>query len=407
MNKIIVIGAGAAGLMAALSAKENGGQVTILERNDRIGRKLLATGNGRCNYTNINLNIENYHGRNSKFAYSALSQFDVYRTMSYFEELGITPRVEERGKVFPASLQSSSMIDIFNYEIKNRNIDLQLNSFVKNIYKEDNFKVQLEDGRVVTGDKIILATGGMSLENTGSDGNGYNLADKLGHEIIETFPGIVQLNLESDKLKEKSGVRFDGIAELHIDGEYIMEDEGDVLFTDYGISGPTILQLSRRAIDGLRNNKDVSIHVQVIKDRNMEELYEYLIMRFQNMNTKPLRESLIGLINKKLINPIIKTVRLDGKRPVAEIANKDVRRLADILTSWKFKVIGHQPWEFAQVTAGGIDTKSIDNRTMESKIVPGLYIVGEVMDIDGDCGGYNLQWAWSSGYLAGKNASEI
>ncbi len=407
MNKIIVIGAGAAGLMAALSANENGGQVTILERNDRIGRKLLATGNGRCNYTNINLNIENYHGHNRKFAYSALSQFDVYRTMSYFEELGITPKVEERGKVFPASLQSSSMIDIFNYEIKNRNIDLQLNSFVKNIYKEDNFKVQLEDGRVVTGDKIILATGGMSLENTGSDGNGYNLADKLGHEIIETFPGIVQLNLESDKLKEKSGVRFDGIAELHIDGEYIMEDEGDVLFTDYGISGPTILQLSRRAIDGLRNNKDVSIHVKVIKDRNMEELYEYLIMRFQNMNTKPLRESLIGLINKKLINPIIKTVRLDGKRPVAEIANKDVRRLADILTSWKFKVIGHQPWEFAQVTAGGIDTKSIDNRTMESKIVPGLYIVGEVMDIDGDCGGYNLQWAWSSGYLAGKNASEI
>lgn len=402
MKKVIVIGGGAAGLIAALSASEKGYRVIILERNDRIGRKLLATGNGRCNFTNINLDIENYHGKNNKFGYSALSQFDVYRTMSYFETLGITPRVEEGGKVFPASLQSSSMIDVFKYEIKKRDIDLQLNSMVKNIYKKDNFKVELEDGRVVTGDNVILATGGMSLANTGSDGNGYKLASKLGHVITETFPGIVQLNLKSDNLKEKTGVRFDGIAELYIDGEYIMEDRGDVLFTDYGISGPTILQISRRAIDGIRKNKDVWVHVKVITDRNIEELYDYLVLRFENMNTKPLEHSLIGLINKKLINPILNTAGLERRKPVVEMSNKEIRSLASVLTSWKFKVIGHQPWEFAQVTAGGISTEDIDNRTMESKIIPGLYIVGEVMDIDGDCGGYNLQWAWSSGYVAGK-----
>lgn len=402
MKKVIVIGGGAAGLIAALSASEKGYRVIILERNDRIGRKLLATGNGRCNFTNINLDIENYHGKNNKFGYSALSQFDVYRTMSYFETLGITPRVEEGGKVFPASLQSSSMIDVFKYEIKKRDIDLQLNSMVKNIYKKDNFKVELEDGRVVTGDNVILATGGMSLANTGSDGNGYKLASKLGHVITEIFPGIVQLNLKSDNLKEKTGVRFDGIAELYIDGEYIMEDRGDVLFTDYGISGPTILQISRRAIDGIRKNKDVWVHVKVITDRNIEELYDYLVLRFENMNTKPLEHSLIGLINKKLINPILNTAGLERRKPVVEMSNKEIRSLASVLTSWKFKVIGHQPWEFAQVTAGGISTEDIDNRTMESKIIPGLYIVGEVMDIDGDCGGYNLQWAWSSGYVAGK-----
>lgn len=402
MKKVIVIGGGAAGLIAALSASEKGYRVIILERNDRLGRKLLATGNGRCNFTNINLDIENYHGKNNKFGYSALSQFDVYRTMSYFEILGITPRVEEGGKVFPASLQSSSMIDVFKYEIKKRDIDLQLNSMVKNIYKKDNFKVELEDGRVVTGDNVILATGGMSLANTGSDGNGYKLASKLGHVITETFPGIVQLNLKSDNLKEKTGVRFDGIAELYIDGEYIMEDRGDVLFTDYGISGPTILQISRRAIDGIRKNKDVWVHVKVITDRNIEELYDYLVLRFENMNTKPLEHSLIGLINKKLINPILNTAGLERRKPVVEMSNKEIRSLASVLTSWKFKVIGHQPWEFAQVTAGGISTEDIDNRTMESKIIPGLYIVGEVMDIDGDCGGYNLQWAWSSGYVAGK-----
>ncbi len=404
-NKVVVIGGGAAGLMAALIANENGADVTILERNDRIGRKLLATGNGRCNFTNINMTIDNYHGENSKFPYSAFSQFDIYQTMDFFESIGISPKIEENGKVFPYSLQSSSMIDIFNYEIEKRNIKLELNSFVKEIYKMDVFKIKTLEGKVYSSDKIILATGGVSLPKSGSDGTGHRLSEKLGHSITEIFPGIVQLNLKDDNLKEKSGIRIYGVAELYIDDEFIRSDRDDILFTDYGISGPTILQLSRLGIEGLRKNKKVEINIKIINDKNEDELYSYLVQRFKNLRDKTVYESLVGYINKGLINSVLRYIDIDRNKKVSEMKNEEVRSLAKILIGWKFRVIGHQPWEFAQVTAGGVRTSEIDNKTMESKIIDGLYFVGEILDIDGDCGGYNLQWAWSSGYVAGVNAA--
>lgn len=404
-KKIIVIGGGAAGMIAAISANLNGGQVILLERNDRVGKKLLATGNGRCNYTNINLNINNYHGFNSKFAYSVLSQFGVDGTMEFFESMGITPAVEPNGKVFPLSYQSSSMLDVLRYEIANEGIELITEAYVTSIKKDKKYTVILEDGRKFQGDKVIVATGGMALPNSGSDGNGYTLCKELGHNVVDVFPGLVQLELDGDVFKPLTGTKFLGRAGIYIDNKLILEDTGDILFTNYGISGPPILQLSRTALENLRKGKEVEIRVSILHTKNIEELYEYLVYRFSLMPKKNIEIGLIGLINKKLILPILREANIDKNINSANLSNEEIRRLAETLLSWSFKVTGSQPWAHAQITAGGIDTQEINNKTMESKIHSGLYIVGELVDIDGDCGGYNLQWAWSSGYIAGENAA--
>ncbi|WP_312907561.1 NAD(P)/FAD-dependent oxidoreductase [Tissierella praeacuta] len=405
-KKIIIIGGGAAGMMAALSVKRYGGDALILEKNDRVGKKLLATGNGRCNYTNKNLNINNYHGNNPKFAYSALSEFDVERTIEFFESLGITPAVEDNGKVFPLSFQSSSMLDILRYEIETQGIELITEAQVSEIKKKNQFTVTLKDKRIFEGDRVIIATGGMALPSSGSDGNGYNLCKKLGHTITEIFPGLVQLKLESKFLRALDGVKFLGVAGIYIDNKLILEDSGDILFTSYGISGPPVLQLSRTALDYMNKEKNVELRVSIIHTKTQEELLEYLVNRFKLMPNKTIEIALIGLINKRLIIPLLKETNIDKNKNAASLSKDEMRKLSEILTSWSFKVIGSQSWGNAQVTAGGVNTAEVDNKTMESKIVKGLYIVGELLDIDGDCGGFNLQWAWSSGYIAGLNAAK-
>lgn len=405
-KKIIVIGGGASGMMAAIVAKKNGGDVSLLEKNDRVGKKLLATGNGRCNYTNQNINIENYHGENPKFAYSALKSFSFQQTIDFFERMGITPAVEEGGKVFPLSFQSSSMLDILRYEIEDLNIDLITEAEVVYIIKKDKFTVKLKNGKEYKADKVILATGGMAMPRSGSNGDGYKLAKSLGHSVTDVFPGLVQLKLDGNIFRSLKGVKFDGIARLYKGGKILLEDRGDILFTDYGISGPPILQLSRRANYHLNKGEKMILEISIIHSKNLEELKEYLNNRFLFMPRKTIEQSLIGMINKRLINPILKEIHIDKNKSVAHINKEEIEKLAKILISWKFKVIGSLSFNDAQVTAGGINTREIDNRTMESKVVEGLYIVGELVDIDGDCGGYNLQWAWSSGYIAGIDAAQ-
>lgn len=407
-NKIIVVGGGASGMMAAIVAKRNGADVTILERNDRVGKKLLATGNGRCNYTNTTINyntfLENYHGDNPKFVYSALYSFDLYQTIDFFEMLGITPTVEDN-KVYPHSLQASSVLDVLRYEIENLGIELKTEAYVVDISKEKKFKLKLKDGRIFEGDKVILATGGMAMPASGSDGNGYSLAKNFNHKILDIFPGLVQLKLEGNIFKSIKGIKFPGVASLYSNNKYIMEDKGDILFTDYGISGPPILQLSRTALDYQRRNQDIKLRISIVANRTEEDMKKYLAKRFEFMTKKTIQEGLIGLINKRLIIPILKEINVDKDKNVLELSTGELDNLAKILISWEFKIIGSQGWGQAQVTAGGVDTRDIDDKTMESKLVKGLYISGELLDIDGDCGGFNLQWAWSSGYLAGLNAA--
>ncbi|MCF6462482.1 NAD(P)/FAD-dependent oxidoreductase [Clostridium sp. Cult1] len=405
MPKVLVVGGGAAGMIAGIFARNYGADVTILERNNRVGKKILATGNGRCNYTNVNLSIENYHGNNPKFAYSCLSKFGVDKTLDFFEQLGITPAIEDNGKVFPLSYQSSSVLDVLRFELEELGVEVITDGFVVDIKKDKRFVLTLEDGRKVYGDRVILATGGNAAPNTGSDGNGYTLAENMGHSIAEIFPGLVQLKLEGNIFKQVDGVKFVGTVGLYNGNQLIKEDSGDILFTNYGISGPPILQLSRIALKCLKDNKDVELKVAIIHSKTEEELYNYLIYRFGFMAKKTIEIGLIGLINKRLILPILKELGIDKNKQIASLSNDEVSRLSKILTDWRFKISGSKSFKDAQVTAGGVDTDEIDNSTMESKLVNGLYFAGEIVDIDGDCGGFNLQWAWSSGYVAGRNAS--
>ena len=405
-NKVIVIGGGAAGMMAAIVAKRNGASVTLLERNDRVGKKLLATGNGRCNYTNLNISINNYHGLNKSFALDALNEFTMERTIEFFEGLGITPVDEDNGKVYPLSFQSSSMLDVFRYELTHSGVELITEAFVSEVRKKTKFTVKLKDGRVFDADKVILATGGMAMPVSGSDGSGYSISKSLGHTVTDIFPGLVQLKLDGNIFKQVNGVKFIGKAGIYSKGNLVIEDYGDILFTDYGISGPPILQISRKAIELMNNGTDIELRVSIITAKSYAELVEYLRNRFEKMSYKTIEEALIGFINKKLILPILKEVNIDKNSKAGNIDKKDIEKLARLFTSWSFKIIGNKGWGQAQVTAGGINTNEISSLTMESKKTKGLYVVGELLDIDGDCGGFNLQWAWSSGYVAGINASK-
>ncbi len=404
---VIIIGGGAAGMMAAITAAEKGSRVLLLERNPRVGKKILVTGNGRCNFANINTDITYYHGQNPKFALGALTQFGTADTINFFEQLGIVHKVEELGKVFPMSDQASSVLDVLRYKLAALNVEINQDAFVAEIKKQQNiFLATLANKEIFKGRRVVLATGGKAMPATGSDGNGYNLAQQLGHSVVPPFPGLVQLKLVGDFFKQIQGVKFLGTAEILSENKSLARDRGDLLFANYGISGPPILQLSRKANELLHIGKEAILKVTVIDTKTREELREILDRRFLNQPEKTIEFSLVGLINKRLIQVLLKEVGIaEPKKPVKDLAAKEKERLATILQDWRFKIRGSKSWPSAQVTCGGISTKEIHPNTMESKIVPGLFFAGEIIDIDGQCGGFNLQWAWSSGYVAGTWSS--
>lgn len=400
-TNIFVIGGGASGILAAIVAKRNGAQVTILERNQRIGKKILVTGNGRCNYTNALANVTDYN--NQDFVAYGLSVFNPQLTMSFFDDLGIVPKIENEGKTYPLSEQASSIIDVFLYELNRLKVEVINDANVINIAKKNRgFQIYLRDGRNYNCDKVIIATGGKALASTGSDGSGYDLAKKFGHKIVEPFPALVKLKLESPYLKHLQGIKMPAKVELIYKEKVIQKEEGDILFGNYGISGPTILQMSRKANELFLKGEKVYIKITLVSSLTKKEVYS----RFFSSKEKPVDFSLVGMINKRYISAIIKEAKIEKQNTlVRNLTDKQLNKLVNLLFDWRFLVKGSKGFKDAQVTAGGISTKEIDTETMESKKVKGLYFTGEVMDIDGRCGGYNLQWAWSSGYLAGISAS--
>lgn len=405
---IAVIGGGASGIMAALSADKKGAKVVLLERNPRVGKKILATGNGRCNFTNTDIDIKYYHSQNPEFAYGALGIFDVSRTMGFFEKLGIYPMVEADGKVFPRSGQASSILNVLLYELKNSDIDIECNTLIQDLKKtQTGFEIIAENGKIFSSKSVILACGGKAMPSSGSDGSGYKLAEKLGHSTVDVFPALVQLKLQGKFFSQIQGVKFLGRAELLSRNKKLCEDFGDILFTNYGISGPPILQLSRHANKLLLEGKDATLKVSIFYDKTLNEMESLLKQRFRNMEDKPLNFSLEGLINKRLIPVILKEARISNiSKPVKKLSSRECNNIARLLVDWRFKIIGSLGWQNAQVTAGGIDTREVDPFTMESKKTKGLYFAGEILDVDGDCGGFNLQWAWSSGFIAGTQAAK-
>jgi len=405
-SDVIVVGGGAAGLIAAISAAGAGADVTILERNPRVGKKILATGNGRCNFTNIYADTKYYNGNNPEFVRGALSVFTVRDTIRFFEKLGIEHKVEDNGKVFPMSDQASSILDVLLYELNDKNINVVCDCMVTNITKKgDDFIISTENGDTFAARSVILATGGKAMPSSGSDGNGYDLAKKLGHRITDIFPALVQIMLEGSFFKRIEGVKIEGTAEIIYKNKSVAKDRGDILFANYGVSGPPVLQISRKAGELLNSGKEAYVKITLM-DMPEERLRNILDRRYKDLRDKPLDTSFIGFVNKRLIPVMLTEAGIDNiRKPVAELSEKEKESIIKILTDWRFKIRGTKSWPSAQVTAGGIETGDIDEYTMESRLVRGLFFAGEIMDIDGLCGGFNLQWAWSSGYVAGKNAA--
>ncbi|HNZ82862.1 MAG TPA: NAD(P)/FAD-dependent oxidoreductase [Sedimentibacter sp.] len=403
--KIAVIGGGASGLTAAIAAAKNGAEVTIYEKLNRVGKKILATGNGRCNYTNMNLSKECYHSKDLKLTEDVMNFFDLKKTLDFFENLGIFPYVDDSGKVFPNSLQASSVLDVLRYELQRLKVKELTDFNVTDLRKtKDKFSVIGNDTHAA--DRIILSTGGKASPQLGSDGQGYEIARSFSHEIIEPFPALVQLRLSGKYFKRMAGIKFDGIVKAYAGERLIREEEGEILFTDYGISGPPILQVSRRVIEELNKKNKPFLTVDMLPLYSKLKLYEILEERFRKIDYKTIEEGMVGFINKKLIPVVLYEAGFDDiNKLCGRLNKKEIYKIIDILKEWKFEVTGHNSWQQAQSTAGGIKLSEVNPKTLESLKVKGLYFAGEILDVDGDCGGFNLQWAWSSGYTAGYFSS--
>ncbi|MDU5960693.1 MAG: NAD(P)/FAD-dependent oxidoreductase [Finegoldia magna] len=395
--KVGIIGAGASGVFAALILKQNYIDTTVIERNANALKKIYATGNGRCNFTNRNVSYKNYHGENPKFTISAIKKFDNYDVIEFFNDMGI-PEVElENGKIFPKSLQASSIVKQMMCLANHLEVEFIYDSFVDDVRKNGNVFEVKSNGSLCKFDYLIIACGSKAYKKSGSDGNGYILMEKLGHNIVKTHPGIVQLRLNGDSFKKMSGTKFKANAKLVVDDKEVFEFYHDVLFTDYGISGPTILQLSGEAIRAKNKGLDVKIRIDTV-DLDENKLYEHLIYIISLNYYKKINELLVGLINDNLIEEVLNQANIEYDINVCELSKEEIYKLAHTLKNLEFSVSGYKDEDSGQITCGGVDTDEINPSTMESKKIKNLYIIGEIMDVDGDCGGYNLQWAFSSAY---------
>ncbi|MBQ6006285.1 MAG: NAD(P)/FAD-dependent oxidoreductase [Selenomonadaceae bacterium] len=406
MRKIIVIGGGATGIMAAIRAAECGGQVTLLEKMPQIGRKLRITGKGRCNLTNtadVAEVVKNIPG-NGKFLFSALKNFSPVDTVNFFESLGVKTKVERGGRVFPASDDATEVIDALLRRLVILGVEVKTNSPVTDILAEDKKIVGVKVGdKIFDCDAVILATGGMSYPATGSSGDGLKFARRLGHKVTEILPALVPLETEEDFVQDLQGLTLKNVrVKLLADGKKISEQFGEMLFTHFGVSGPIILTLSRQAAKLLAEKKFVELEINLKPALTPEQLDARLLRDFDKFKRKTIKNSLIELLPAKLIPIVLDLSYLPEEKRVDEITSAERRRLLEILRGLPLTITKTRPIAEAIVTAGGVDVKEIDPRTMRSKLVENLFIVGEVADVDGFTGGFNLQAAWSMGNAAGK-----
>lgn len=406
---VIIVGAGASGMVAAIAAAREGGSVLIIEHKEKAGKKILATGNGKCNYTNTYQSSNCYRSDNDAFAMKVLSNFDYKMTLDFFLGLGIIPK-DRAGYIYPSSEQASSMVSVLMMECEALNIKIVYNEKVSKIREPDFTVITLKSDNVKTvyhGRKLILATGGCAAPKLGSDGSGYTLAKAFGHRIVNPLPALVSLKSPDRFCKTVSGVRTEAKVLLYIDSKHMSEEYGEIIFTDYGISGIPIMQISRYASRALNEGKSVYINLDLFVNYSLEELTKLLIDRCNNNPSKTIEQMLVGILNHKLNFVIIRETGINPASPCYDIDSSDITRLAKMIKSLRIRINGTNSFDFAQVTAGGVSTLEIEPNTMESKLKKNLYIVGELLDVDGSCGGYNLQWAWSTGYTAGRHACMV
>ena len=394
---VCVIGGGAAGMLAALTAAENGHRVLLLERQSRVGRKLLATGNGRCNLSNYHVSPAHYHG-GAGFCDFALSQFDVGETLQYFASLGLLTVSEANGRIYPMSNMAGSVLDVLRYALERPEIDLQTGQTVTAVRKmPEGFSVKTETD-TFSARRLILAAGGAAGSKVGGGMDGYRLAKSLGHHRTALYPSLVQLKTDPTYPRALKGVKAQCGISICRGSQMLARNSGEVLFTEYGVSGPAIFDLSRSVSAG---GSDLTCLLNFFPDWEEAEVLHWLSQRQAAMAAHEASTLLTGSCHTRLGQMICKSAGFTNQR-AAGLTRDDLQRIARQATHFALPITGTCGFDQAQVTAGGLDTSEFDPRTLQSRLVPGLYACGELLDIDGDCGGYNLQWAWSSGRLAGK-----
>ncbi len=423
--RIAVIGGGASGLMAALSAAQAGARVTVLEHTDRVGKKLLLTGNGRCNFTNDDQRPEHYRSlRDSDSdAFSVVQAFDSEKTIRLFEQLGV-PAARRAGWVYPRSLQASGLQNALRSRLAELGCEIRCGVKIREIRKtRDGFEILASEGapggereeRILSADRVILCCGGRAAPQTGSDGSGYRLAEGLGHHITQLYPALTGLETDSGARKALAGVRAQARAALTAQGRILAQEEGEVQFTPYGVSGIVIFQLSRFAARAIHEGSRVRLSLDLLPETDLSGAEGYIRSCLKRYPDRTPEEAVPGLLPKTLWSRICRAAEESGKkekedRQAAMRGRKPssddlAGRLASLCKDLSFRVVKTCDYSQAQVTAGGVPLAELYLPSMQSRYVPGLYLAGEMLDVDGCCGGYNLQWAWSSGWLAGAHAA--
>ena len=408
--RIAVIGGGASGIMAAIQAAQLGAQVTLFEKTKSLGRKLSITGKGRCNLTNaadVAEVVKNIPG-NGKFLFSALKSFSPADTVNFFESLGVKTKVERGGRIFPESDDAHEVIDALTKHLAILGVDVQTNSPVTEIVAEHKkIRGVLVGGKIFSCDAVILATGGKSYPSTGSTGDGFKFARRLGHTVTEILPALVPLETEETFVRELQGLSLKNVnVKLLADSKVVAEQFGEMLFTHFGVSGPIILTLSRQAAKLLADGRFVELEINLKPALKPEQLDARILRDFDKFRRKAIKNALVELLPAKLIPVVLDAAFIDESKRVDDITVLERRRLLETLRGLLLTVTKTRPIDEAIVTSGGVDVKEIDPRTMQSKIVDGLFIVGEVADIDGFTGGFNLQAAWSTGFVAGTSVAQ-
>ncbi len=408
MYNVLIIGGGASGMMAAIAAARQNAAVVLIERMQRVGKKLLATGNGRCNLSNLNTTPACYHGTDPEFVVEGLRHFTVEDTLHFFKSLGIHPHIEEDGKIYPRSLQAGSVLDVLRHEMEHLGVQVICDKRVQQVQSiPKGFTCLCTDGTRYSAQSVVLAAGGQAAPNLGSNGGGIKIAQNLGHTITPTFPALVQVHSDAACLKRLKGLKVDGRATVYLDQVAQRTETGELLFTDYGLSGPPILQLSRIVAANTTTPQDITIALDLFPEGDTALLCSKLKERISSRPDYSAEFFLVGFLHKRLIPILLHEADItDLQARCDTLSNAQCERLATCIKDFCFSCTGVHSFMNAQVTAGGILTKEIDPITFESRIHPGLYCTGEVLDIDGDCGGYNLQWAWTSGHLAGTHAAK-
>ena len=395
-----IIGGGASGMAAALAAAETlDNQVILLERQARVGRKLQATGNGRCNLSNLHAAYKGYHGENADFIKYAIASFDPEATLRWFRGLGLFTVAEDSGRVYPYSDQANSVVDVLRFALEMENIRVETGFEVEKVKKTaDGFRIEGTGGSIIC-DRLIIACGGLAGTKLGGTMSGYKLLRSFGHHVTKLRPTLVQLKSSWGGVTGLKGVRANCHVQILHDGVFFAESRGELQFTEYGLSGPVIFEVSR---DVCQQKGEWIARLDFLPDLEESTLREELIRR--KTTHLSAGELLTGILHNRLGRVLTQAVGISQQKEIARLSDSEIQEVCRAVKCFDVSLTEPMGMDCAQVTAGGIVTWEFDEKTMESRLVPGLYACGEVLDIDGDCGGYNLQWAWSSGRLAGRSA---